>query len=141
MYISTKTGYALRALLELSLSGENEPLSINEVARRQQLPPKYLERLFSLLKKAELITSRKGTKGGYLLKRPTNEISLHDVMQAVDEAHYYSYCRHEKIDAEYCQGITCHLRSFWDDLGRDLEKYFSAIMLNEILNNYIKRKI
>lgn len=139
MYISTKTGYALRALIELAVTEKGKPLSIKEMAERQQLPLKYLERLFGLLKKAELVKSRKGTHGGYLLSKPAEEITLKDVMHAVEESHYYSYCRHEKIDQEYCQGISCQLRSFWSAIGTDLENYFSEIRIIDIINQYIKR--
>jgi len=138
MYISTKTGYALRALIELALTDDEQPLSITELASRQQLPSKYLERLFSLLKKSELVKSRKGTNGGYLLARNADTITLQDVMHAVEESHYYTYCRHNKIDAEYCQGISCHLRGFWDRIGTDLESYFSNINLQSIINKYIR---
>ncbi len=140
MYISTKTGYALRALIELALTRDEEPLSITELAVRQQLPSKYLERLFSLLKKTRLVKSRKGTHGGYLLARPAELITLQDVMTAVEESQNYSYCRHDKIDKDYCQGTNCHLRSFWDAIGNDLETYFSGISLQDIIKKHIKGK-
>ncbi|MDP8321405.1 MAG: Rrf2 family transcriptional regulator [Candidatus Stygibacter australis] len=138
MYISTKTGYALRAMIELALTGDEQPLSITELSSRQHLPSKYLERLFALLRKSELVTSKKGINGGYLLARKAETITLQDVMQAVEESHYHSYCRHQKDDAEYCQGISCHLRGFWDRIGTDLESYFSSINLQKIINKYIR---
>ncbi len=138
MYISTKTGYALRAMIELALTGDEEPLSIAELAVRQQLPSKYLEHLFSLLKKTQLVKSRKGTHGGYLLARPAKLITLQDVMSAVEESRDYSYCRHDHIGKDYCQGTNCHLRSFWDAIGHDLETYFSGISIEEIIEKHIK---
>ncbi|MCF7919916.1 MAG: Rrf2 family transcriptional regulator [Candidatus Cloacimonetes bacterium] len=137
MYISTKTGYALRALVELALAGENEPLSLTELAQRQQLPFKYLEQLFRKLKKAELVLSRKGSRGGYLLARKKAEISMQDIMNAVEDSQQYSYCSIDKFDDDYCQGSGCGFRSLWDRIGTDLEHYFSGISLSEIVNKYV----
>jgi Rrf2 family protein len=137
MYISTKTGYALRALIELALSDNGQPLSIAELSNRQQLPPKYLERLFSLLKRAGLVKSRQGSHGGYLLSRSASEITFQEVMLAVEESHFHSYCNHQKIDTNYCQGISCELRNFWDKISIDLESYFSGIYVEDIIKNYI----
>lgn len=141
MYISTKTGYALRALAELVNSGLQKPLSIGEIAARQHLPLKYLEHLFSKLKKAHIVKSRKGAHGGYFLAQKADKISLHDIMKAVEESQNSSYCRDKKIDAEYCQGKDCTFRFLWHRIGVDLDSYFSAISLRQIVNDYTQRNI
>lgn len=139
MYISTKTGYALRALIELAMAEAGKPLSIKELALRQQLPAKYMERLFSLMKKAGLVTSRKGTQGGYLLNHAANEISLHQIMVAVEESDSHTYCRYSRFDKGHCLGTECQLKDFWNTIGEDLEGYFSQINIEDIIKKYMKR--
>lgn len=138
MFISTKTGYALRALAELAANGENQPLSLSDLAQKQRLPLKYLEQLFSKLKKAELIYSKMGSRGGYLLAKQPLEITLQDIMLAVEESQHYIYCRDTRIDDEYCQGADCGFRSLWHRIGKDMNEYFSNISLDEVIKNYIE---
>ena len=137
MYISTKTGYAIRALVELAMTGENEPLSLAELAHRQQLPLKYLEHLFSKMKKAELVISKIGSRGGYLLAKDRSNISMQDIMIAVEESQQFTSCSNDKFEEVYCKGSECSFRSLWDRIGNDLETYFSGITLNEIIKKYI----
>lgn len=137
MYISTKTGYALRAMVQLATDASKSPLSLSDLVKEQHLPLKYLEQLFRNLKKSNLVRSRKGSKGGYYLAREPEDISLQDIMKAVEETQNYFYCRNNKIDAEYCQGADCGFRKLWHRIGNDLENYFSEISLAEIIKNYI----
>lgn len=137
MYISTKTGYALRALAQLAANDEKAPLSLAELVKDQPLPIKYLEHLFRNLKKAELVLSKKGSRGGYYLAKSPEEISLQDIMTAVEESQHSFYCRDNKIDADYCQGANCGFRKLWHRIGDDMEKYFSNITLAEVIKNYI----
>jgi len=136
MNISTKTGYALRALIVLSKSQEEEPVSITEICKRQNLPIKYIEQLFRKLKKKELIKSMHGSKGGYILAKPVSQISLKDVMDAVDEN--YGYICFSKINnvGNYCIGPPCGLYNLWDEIKNHLENYFDSIKLEHITKNY-----
>ncbi len=84
MKLSTKGRYGLRALLDIGVHGEEGPVSISDIARRQQISEAYLEQLMSKLKKAELIESQRGAQGGYRLARPAEEVSVGDILRALE---------------------------------------------------------
>ena len=84
--ITTKSPYAVQALIELGLSGEGAPVPIAELARRRQIPVQFLEQLFSVLRRAGILRSYRGVKGGYAFARDPAEISVLDVVELLDGA-------------------------------------------------------
>lgn len=84
MRISAKGEYAIRAMLDLTLHHGQGLIPIQDVARRQGIPQRYLEQVLLLLKRAGYLTSRRGSTGGYQLLRPPAEISVGDVLRAVE---------------------------------------------------------
>jgi Rrf2 family protein len=81
--ITSKSRYAVVAMAELARSGER-PVPVNELAERREIPDQFLEQLFSTLRRAGLLTSHRGSKGGYTLARPAEEITILEVVQALD---------------------------------------------------------
>ena len=94
MRISTKGDYATRALQDLALHYDQGPIPIEKVASRQGLPVRYLEQLLLTLKRAGLLLSKRGVNGGYSLARPPSQITLGEVLRAVEGP----------IEAIYCVG-------------------------------------
>ena len=84
MKLSRKTEYALRALADLATSGEREVVQIQDLARREHLPAKFLEQIFASLKNAGILQSRRGSGGGYSLSRPAGEIALGEVIRCME---------------------------------------------------------
>lgn len=84
MRISAKGEYAIRAMLDLALHGDRGLVPIQEVARRQGIPQRYLEQVLLLLKRAGYLASKRGSTGGYRLARPPGEISVGDLLRAVE---------------------------------------------------------
>ena len=84
MRISAKTDYALRALCELAAVGGEAPLKGERIAAAQDIPLRFLENILVELRHAGLVSSRRGAEGGYLLARPAAEVSLADVIRAID---------------------------------------------------------
>ena len=84
MKISTKGRYGLRALIDLAQYSEIEPVSISSIATRQGISERYLEQLMTLLKKAGLIKSIRGAGGGYVLAKEMSDISVGDVLRALE---------------------------------------------------------
>lgn len=132
MHISTKTEYAVRALSELAVSSSDGPVSIAQISTRQNLPRKYIEQLFRKLKRSDLVSSTHGAKGGYILKKPTNQISLKDIMNAVDENYLRDYCP-DKPHTSHCLGLPCGFRLLWNEIKEHLETYFDSIKLDQII--------
>jgi Rrf2 family protein len=82
--ITTKSPYALRALVELSRSGGDAPVPIGELARRREIPVQFLEQLFATLRRAGLLKSQRGVKGGYTFARPPGEITVLEVVELLE---------------------------------------------------------
>ena len=84
MKLSTKGRYGLRALIDLALYSENETVSIASISARQNISESYLEQLIAKLRKAGLVTSVRGAGGGYKLALPASEISVGDILRALE---------------------------------------------------------
>ncbi|MCJ7811854.1 Rrf2 family transcriptional regulator [bacterium] len=84
MKLTTRGRYAARAMLELALNYGNRPLQLREIAQRQEISERYLERIMTALVTADLVRSLRGQQGGFSLAKHPNEIRLTQVIQAVE---------------------------------------------------------
>ncbi|HEX8646968.1 MAG TPA: Rrf2 family transcriptional regulator [Thermoleophilaceae bacterium] len=84
MRISAKADYALRAALELARAAGGEPVKTEQIAAAQEIPLRFLENILGELRHGGVVESRRGAEGGYMLARPATELSLADVVRAVD---------------------------------------------------------
>jgi Rrf2 family protein len=82
--ITSKSPYALRALIELHRQGDSSPVPIAELARRGNIPVQFLEQLFATLRRAGLLRSQRGVKGGYSFARPAADVTVLDVVELLD---------------------------------------------------------
>lgn len=116
MRLSTKGEYASRAMLELALRYEDGPLHSREISKAQQVPPRFLEQILLLLKRAGYVKSRKGQRGGYVLAKPPGEINVAEVIRVMDgplaPIDCVSVMAHEACPMER----TCGLRWLWKDV-------------------------
>ena len=133
MKISTKGRYGLRAIIDLARYSEEEPVSISSVASRQGLSERYLEQIVSLLKKAGLVKSIRGASGGYVLAKGANEISVGDVLRALEGnlepvqcAAYYSQ--------EGCTASGgCVTKYVWKKINESINQTVDEIKLDELV--------
>jgi Rrf2 family iron-sulfur cluster assembly transcriptional regulator len=134
MKVSTRGDYASRALLSLALHGATtQPTSVRDIADRTGLPQPYLEQILLALKGAGLVRSKRGVGGGYVLARPPDEISLAQIVAAVDgpivagdfgEPHENGACDHEG---------QCILLSVWSELGEQIRTQLEALSLADMV--------
>jgi Rrf2 family cysteine metabolism transcriptional repressor len=82
--ITSKSPYAVRALAELARSGNSGPVPIGEIARRREIPAQFLEGLFATLRRAGILQSQRGVKGGYSFARPVEELTVLEVVEALE---------------------------------------------------------
>ena len=82
--ITTKSPYALRALAELGRSGGDGPVPIGDLAKRRDIPVQFLEQLFAVLRRAGVLRSQRGVKGGYSFGRPPGEITVLEIVELLD---------------------------------------------------------
>ncbi len=126
MKISTKGRYGLRAMIDLASHGRNgTPVFLSEIARRQGVSEKYLEHIFSSLHKSGIVKAQRGRKGGYLLSRTPDQITLNDILSVLEGPCNLVDC---VSDTNSCsKAATCVTREVWTVLGNKIE---------EVLNDY-----
>ena len=111
MMFSTKAEYGVRVMVELARRGGNgssgDPIPLSEIAEHDGLPLAYLEHLVARLRKADLVTSRRGSRGGYLLARPASEITMAEVVEALEGSIAPIECISEAADGR----IVCSRES------------------------------
>ena len=111
MKLSKKAEYALRALIELAMNQEEGNLQAQELARREKIPVKFLEQILLVLKKANILQSRRGVGGGYTLNRPAEKISLGEVIQLIDGPVVLLDCIAEEENCSCDEKDTCGLKN------------------------------
>jgi Rrf2 family protein len=85
MKLTTRGHYSVKALLDLSLQPKNQPISVRAIAKRQEIPAPYLEKLLIEMRRAGLVKSVRGSVGGYQLARKPSQISVGQILEAVGE--------------------------------------------------------
>ncbi len=113
MRVSNRCEYALRALLELARSGDQGPVRIEDIARRQSIPKKFLANLLVLLKRGEFVRSKKGPDGGYFLARPAAQIQVGDVVRYVDGPIAPIQCVSRTLGERCMIGNRCGFFPMW----------------------------
>ncbi|WP_018870406.1 MULTISPECIES: Rrf2 family transcriptional regulator [unclassified Thioalkalivibrio] len=133
MKLTTKGRYAVTAMLDVATHTREGPVSLAEVAGRQKLSLSYLEQLFSRLRKKGLVVSSRGPGGGYALSRDSAEISVAEIIVAVDEP----------VDVTRCGGKAncnkqsrCLTHDLWADLSDQLYDFLSNRSLAEVLERH-----
>ena len=130
MRVSAKVDYALRAMLELAVAADDFVKS-ERIATAQGIPQKFLENILLDLRHAELVTSRRGVEGGYALARPAGEISLADVIRAV-EGPIATVRGARPEDVEYV-GAAAGLRPLWLDLRSAMRGVLEETTLADVV--------
>ena len=131
MRLTTKGRYAVTAMLDLSLHHDDGPITLADIAERQGISLSYLEQLFSRMRKKELVFSVRGPGGGYSLARPTNEITIAEIITAVDESVDTTRCH----GAHNCQNNElCLTHDLWEDLSSRIYDYLDQVTLDDMMN-------
>ena len=132
MKVSTKGDYATRALQDLALHYEEGPIQIETIARRQGLPARYLEQLLLNLKRAGFLASKRGVNGGYYLAKSPREISIGEILRAVDGPVAPIFCvtsgRREVCPKEG----ACALQDLWGEVRDAVSKIVDTTTLEDI---------
>lgn len=130
MKLSTKGRYGLRALIDLAQYGKEEAVSIQSISARQQISDSYLEQLVRKLKKAGLVTSIRGSQGGYRLAKPAEEISVGDVLRALEGSIEAVSCQ----EGENCVGKDlCVARYVWRKVNKSIQETVDSIMISQLV--------
>jgi len=129
MRLSTKSRYAVTAMLDLTLNGSEGPVTLADISENQNISLSYLEQLFASLRSKGLVRGIRGPGGGYFLGRDPAEISIADVICAVDEWVEYTRTKGNRNDG-YEQ---CTTRSLWNDFSDQLFDFLAKISLADLV--------
>ncbi|HEM60708.1 MAG TPA: Rrf2 family transcriptional regulator [Chloroflexi bacterium] len=132
MRLSTKGRYALRAVVDLALHADRDPVSRKEIAERQDISPHYMEQLFAKLRDAGLIEAIRGPGGGYLLARPPEQITVGEVVRAVEEILTPVPCLDPDCDLDCERAPTCPTRRIWQQLGQRASEYLDSLTIADL---------
>jgi Rrf2 family protein len=130
--LSTVGRYALRAMVDLALHGDQGPVLRKDVAERQEVSEQYLAQLFLRLKRAGLVESVRGPGGGYVLSRRADEISAGDVLRAVEESLEPVFCVEDGQGATCQRADGCPTHWLWDRLGTAITQVLDSVTLAEL---------
>ncbi len=131
MRLTTKGRYAVTAVLDLALHEDKGPVSLAAISERQQISLSYLEQLFAKLRRNDIVTSTRGPGGGYMLKNNVDEISVSDIILAVDESCKVVDC----ADSDGCHGdYQCLTHDLWQELSNEIRSFLDGITLSEIMS-------
>jgi len=130
MKLTTKGRYAVTAMLDLALHYGQGPINLAEISSRQCISLSYLEQLFSRLRKKGLVASARGPGGGYLLGHASEDISVSDVIHAVDESVDATRCGGSRD----CQGEGgCLTHDLWFELSQQINDFLCGITLADLV--------
>lgn len=130
MRLTTKGRYAVTAMVELALNQDKGRISLAEIAERHGISQSYLEQLFAALRRRGLVDGTRGPGGGYRLGRPRTDISVADVIDAVDESVDATRCRGKRN----CQGDHgCLTHDLWEELSAQIRLYLSSVTLESVV--------
>jgi Rrf2 family iron-sulfur cluster assembly transcriptional regulator len=131
MRLTTKGRFAVTAMIDLALRGEDGPVALASVSERQKISLSYLEQLFGKLRRFNLVDSVRGPGGGYCIARPLSQVTVADIIRAVDE----------QLDATQCGGReNCHdehrcmTHDLWSTLNSKMYDYLASVTLGELVD-------
>lgn len=130
MRLTTKGRFAVTAMMDLALRGTEGPVSLASISDRQKISLSYLEQLFGKLRRFKLVDSVRGPGGGYCIARPLDELTVADIIRAVDE----------QLDATQCGGREncqdehrCMTHDLWSTLNRKMYEYLASVSMAELV--------
>lgn len=136
MRLTTKGRFAVTAMIDLALRNSEGPVTLAGISERQKISLSYLEQLFGKLRRASLVDSVRGPGGGYCLARPVDQMTVADIIRAVDES----------LDATQCGGREnckdedrCMTHDLWTTLNAKMYEYLSSVSLADLVKQQIAK--
>lgn len=137
MHIPAKVDYALRALLELAQQGG--PVTGEALAEAQNLPTKFLASILNDLRRAGLVTSRRGLDGGYRFARPPSKITVADVMRAIDGP--LAEVQGLRPEMKTYEGSAEHLQDVWIATRASLRAVLESVSIEDVLHGRFRKSV
>lgn len=135
MKISTKGRYGLKAMVDLAINSINDSVTLKSISQRQNISEGYLEQIFSSLRKEGLVRGRKGSQGGYVLGKSINEITVGNILRAL-EGELVVVERDDKEVVNEDKLDSCIRNNVWDRLNNSINDIVDSITLEDLVINY-----
>lgn len=140
MKLSTKARYAVMAMVDLANTGACGPVKLADIAARQQISLSYLEQLFARLRRGDLVCSVRGPGGGYCLCRPQQDISIADIVLAVDEPIEATRCKTGSGRGCRDDGGKCQTHDLWAELGNQIYLFLCDVSIADVVEGRVQGK-
>lgn len=131
--LSTKSRYAVMAMCDLASSAKGRPVSLAEIAQRQDISLSYLEQLFARLRRAGLVKSVRGPGGGYLPGKPLGEMRIAAIVQAVDIDLPRGNCSPGAPQCCAQNDTTCMTHDLWEQLGNQMLWFLNRVSVEDVV--------
>ncbi|MDD2852229.1 MAG: RrF2 family transcriptional regulator [Desulfuromonadaceae bacterium] len=146
MRLSTKSRYGLRAMFDITYNCGPEPAQIQDISRRQQISPRYLEQIFQNLKRAGLLKSKRGPQGGYALARRPDEITVLEILNATEQDVLLVDCvgatpKKQRRKTECPFEGNCITQTIWSEANALLDTLFGGMTLQTLTQRAIDMDI
>ena len=135
MRLNSKSRYAVMALADMASFDKNKPISLRDISLRQNISLQYLEQIFLKLKKYNIVRSVRGSNGGYVLSKNSNNIKLSEIFLALNENVKTIGC--DKNSKKGCNGRStkCITHDLWDELDLHINAFFENKNLEDLIRN------
>ena len=130
MRLSPAAEFAVRGVVVLARQQGQGPVTLDAICNSRELPKQYLVKIFASLAKAELVIPVRGKKGGYLLARPPEQISLLEVIEAVEGPIVLNFCQ---ATPSKCDQVSCLIRPVWTDIQQVIRQKLSDMKISDCL--------
>ena len=136
MRLTTKGRFAVTAMIDLALRQNQGPVTLAGISARQEISLSYLEQLFGKLRRHEIVESVRGPGGGYNLARKAEEVTVADIIIAVDEPIDATQCggKENCHGAEHQQGTRCMTHDLWATLNTKMVDYLDSVSLKDLVD-------
>jgi len=131
MKLSTRSRYAIMAVVDMAIHSNGKPISLHKISERQQIALNYLEQIFIKLKKCNIVNSVRGPGGGYIIATPLEQITLYQVMVSVSGPFKMTRCS-QGIKCTVT-GTRCATHKVWSGFGKVASEYFNNISLQDLV--------
>jgi Rrf2 family cysteine metabolism transcriptional repressor len=138
MKLSTRTRYAVRAIIELAQHDSNKPLQLKIIAERQDISVKYLEQLMAVLRSAGFVRSVRGSKGGYVLAQAPNQIRMNDVLHRLEGSVSTVDC--VENENACARSADCAARYLWLQVEHAIDNILGSITLQDLVDKANEEK-
>jgi len=133
MRLSTKSRYGVRAIFDIAYHSEGLDTQVKDIARRQQISPRYIEQIFQKLKRARIINSKRGPRGGYFLVKRPEDITVGDIIRVTEGGIDPVLCMDSEDPGQPCGRLKeCVTRIIWNEAGDRLKEYFDSVTIKNL---------